>query len=122
MLVIYKFTKIIAVILDNAKWSGSQLRNTLPDQLNIADWGIPKAIISDWNRKFLSEFWSAVFKKIAVKLLYSTVYYPQTNEQSERNNQTLEIALFFQFSHNTSYRQVNWPEILSKIQSRLNNS
>ncbi len=83
---------------------------------------LPKAIISDRDRKFLSELWSAMFKKLGVKLLYSTAYYPQIDGRSEQSNQTLEIALCFQISHDTSYRQVNWPGILLKIQRGLNNS
>ena len=63
-----------------------------------------------------------MFKKLGVKLLYSTAYHPQTDGQSERSNQTLEIALRFQISHDTSYGRVNWPGILPKIQRGLNNS
>ena len=122
MSVTCKFTKKIAAIPGNAKWSASQWGNDLLDRLDIADWGIPKVIISDRDRKFLSELWSAMFKKLGVKLLYSTAYHPQTDGQSERSNQTLEIALRFQISHDTSYGQLNWPGILPNIQRGLNNS
>ncbi len=122
MSVTCQFTKKIVAIPGNAKWSASKWGNALLDQLNIADLGIPKAIISDQDRKFLSELWSAIFKKLGVKLLYSTAFHPQTDGQSERSNQTLEIALRFQISHDTSYGRVNWPGILPKIQRGLNNS
>ncbi len=63
-----------------------------------------------------------MFKKLGVKLLYSTTYYPQNDGKSQQSNQILEIALCFQISHNTSYGRVNWSEILPKIQRQLNNS
>ncbi len=100
-----------------SKWG-----NALLDRQDIADWGIPKMIIFDRDWKFLSELWSAIFKNLGIKLLYSTTYHLQTNGQSGQSNQTLEIALRFQISHNTSYRRVNWLGILPKIQKRLNNS
>lgn len=56
-----------------------------------------------------------MFEKLGVKLLYSTAYHPQIDGQSKISNQTLEIMLRFQISHNTSYRQLTWPGILPKI-------
>lgn len=74
------------------------------DRLDFIDWDILKAIIFDQDGKFLSGLWSAIFKKLGVKLLYSTTYHSQTNGQNEQNNITLYIALYFQISHDTSYR------------------
>lgn len=45
----------ITIIPENAKWSAFQWRNTLLDQLDIANWGIAKPIISHQDQKFLSE-------------------------------------------------------------------
>lgn len=63
-----------------------------------------------------------MFKKPRVKLLYSTAYHLQINRQSKRSNQILKIILRFQISHGTSYGQLNWSGIFSKIQRGLNNS
>ena len=73
-----------------ADWAGRLLR-----RLRKVDWGIPKVIISDRDRKFLSELWSTLFDMLGVKLLYSTAYHPQTDGSLERTNQTIEIALRF---------------------------
>ncbi|EON65796.1 hypothetical protein W97_05035 [Coniosporium apollinis CBS 100218] len=43
--------------------------------------------------RFLSNFWKEVSTKISVQLLTSTAYHAQTDGQSERTNQTVEIAL-----------------------------
>ena len=60
----------------------------------MADWGLPKVLLSDRDLKFLSELWKALFTRMGVKLLYSTAYHPQP-DGSERTNQTAEIALHF---------------------------
>lgn len=113
-LYIYNYTRIMMniIALYQQKWSASQWENTLLNQLNIPNWGIPKVIISDRDWNFFSKLWLAMFKKLRVNLLYSTTYHLQTDRQSERGNQTLEIALRFQIFYDTSYRRANWPGIL----------
>ena len=44
---------------------------------------------------FFANFWRAFFEKLNVKFFYFTAYYFQTNEQNERTNQIIEIALRF---------------------------
>lgn len=61
----------------------------------------------------------ALFTKLRVKLLYSTVYHPQTDGSNKRTNQTVKIALRF-FIYDL-FKPLVWPEILLKIQSLLNN-
>ena len=56
------------------------------------NWGMPKAIISDRDRKFLSSMWTTIFTKLGTSLLYSTAYHPQTDGASEITNQRVEIA------------------------------
>ena len=89
-------------------------------RLRKIDWGVPKVIISDRDRKFLRKPWTALFIALGVKLLYSTVYHPQTNGSSEQTNQTVEIALRFWIS--TLPDSGEWPSTIPAIQSTYNNS
>jgi capsule polysaccharide export protein KpsC/LpsZ len=57
------------------------------------DWGLPKVIISNRDRKFLTGLWKALLDKLGVKLLYPTAFHPQTDAASERTNQTVEITI-----------------------------
>jgi RNase H-like domain found in reverse transcriptase/Chromo (CHRromatin Organisation MOdifier) domain/Integrase zinc binding domain len=79
-------------------------------------WGLPSGIISDRDLKFLSEFWKCLFEKAGTKLLLSTAYHPQTDGQSERTNQTVEIAL----RHYVSRHQDDWVEHIELIQAAIN--
>lgn len=115
-----KATSKVTLIPGKSTFTAANWAGLLLDRLDIADWGIPKVIISDRDPKFLSELWSSLFKKLGVSLLYSTAYHPQTDGKSERTNQTVEIALRF-YIHALE-KWSFWPKLLPRIQAFLNNS
>ena len=55
--------------------------------------GIPKAIVSDRDSKFTSNFWKGLFKEFGTSLNLNTAYHPQTDGQRERVNQLIEDML-----------------------------
>ena len=115
-----KFIKRVQTVLGKKTWTAAQWGMALLDQLDIADWGLSKAIIFDRDRKFLSDMWSAVFKKLGVKLLYSIAFHSQIDGQFERMNQLLEIALRYHMA--TMEDPTEWPKVLPRIQRHINNS
>jgi hypothetical protein len=63
--------------------------------------GMPENLVSDRGSLFTSQFWSTFCYCLAVRRRLSTAYHPQTDGQTERQNQTLEYFL-------RSY--VNWEQ------------
>jgi len=55
--------------------------------------GIPKAIVSDRDSKFTSNFWKGLFKEFGTSLNLSTAYHPPTDGQTKRVNQVNEDML-----------------------------
>ena len=114
-----KFSRKITLIPGKSTFGAAEWARRLLRRLQKIDWGLPKQIISDRDRKFLSELWKALFQELKVKLLYSTAYHPQTDGASERTNQTAEIAIRFWMS--TLDDVGAWPLTLPAIQSNHNN-
>ena len=115
-----KFIKRVTMILGRKNFKVKDWAFRLLERLDTIDWGYLKVIITDRNRKFLSELWKAIFERLNVRLLYSTSYHPQTDEASERTNQTAEIALRY-YIHGLEDVSI-WPQILSRFQALTNNA
>ena len=45
---------------------------------------LPETIVSDHDPKFMSAFWTEMYRLLGIKLAKSTVFHPQTNGASER--------------------------------------
>ena len=59
----------------------------------LKDFGLPAGIVSDRGTVFTSGFWSTVCWTLKIKRRLSTAFHPQTDGQTERQNQTLEQYL-----------------------------
>ena len=115
-----KFSKRVTFIPRAGTQSAAIWAIALLDRLAIANQGLPSVIISDRDRKFLSELWTAIFTRLRVNLLYSIAYHPQTNRASERTNQLAKIAMRFYL--NTLPNLKNQPVVLLRLQAILNNT
>ncbi|GJR29652.1 reverse transcriptase [Tanacetum coccineum] len=78
---VYVITKRIATYF---YWKG--LRKMVKQRL----YGLPKSIVSDRDKIFMSLFWKSLFEKLQVQLKMSTAYHPQTDGQTEVVNKYLE--------------------------------
>ena len=80
-------------------------------------------IISDRDPKFLGEFWKGLWKALSTKLAFSTAYHPQTDGQSEVENQTVEIALRYHVAEidkiELGYDTTPWTDVLPALQFQL---
>nr|GEU41170.1 hypothetical protein [Tanacetum cinerariifolium] len=74
--------------------------------------GVPKSIVSDRDRVFVSHFWRELFKYHRTTLKRSTAYHPQTDGQSKVVNHSLETYLrcFASFRPNEWVKWLPWAE------------
>ena len=77
--------------------------------------GIPDEIISDRDKLFISKFWTTITALLGIKRKLSTAFYPQTDGQTERINQTMEVYLRYY----VNYKQDNWVEELKALHEEL---
>jgi hypothetical protein len=80
--------------------------------------GLPKAIVSDRDRRFVSQFWQTLFQSCGTELRMSTAYHPQSDGQTERMNRTLEEALRSYVGHD----QTTWDDYLVPLEIAINST
>ena len=55
--------------------------------------GVPSLIVSDWDMRFQSGFWQKLQEAFGTLLLFSTIFHPAIDGQTERTIQTVEDML-----------------------------
>lgn len=80
--------------------------------------GVPRDIISDRDSRFTSRLWKDFLKLVGISSRMSTAFHPQTDGQTERVNQTLEIYL----RAFVNYEMSNWKDLLPAAEFAYNNS
>jgi len=119
LIIIDKFFKWMMMISSKTTYAAEQWAHLILERLQIVNWSISIIIINDRDSKFMSDFWKTTFKKLRTSILISIVYHSQMNEQFERINQTVEIALRFLLS---SIEDSLWLSLLSTLQVIFDNS
>ncbi|RAL63904.1 hypothetical protein DID88_003092 [Monilinia fructigena] len=80
--------------------------------------GVPTDIVSDRDSRFTAGLWKDFLKLVGIKSRMSTAFHPQTDGQTERINQILEIYL----RAFVNYEMSNWEDLLATAEFAYNNS
>jgi hypothetical protein len=80
--------------------------------------GLPRVIISYRDVRFTSLLWTALMKRLGVKLNLSTAYHPQTDCQSDLTIGTLDDMII----PYVCYLQTDWDQHLNQLEFAYTNS
>jgi len=84
----------------------------------ICKQGVPENIVTDCGKEFTSQFWERVCSHLSINHPLSIAFHPQTDGQTEQQNQTMEQYL----RAFCNYEQDNWVELLPLAEFAYNNS
>jgi len=117
LVVIDRFTKMARYLPCRKTIDAEQLAELIIGSV-VKDFGLPSGIVSDRGSVFTSKFWSTLCWILKIKRKLSTAFHPQTDGQTERQNQTLEQYL----RQYCSFHQDDWASLLSHAEFAYNNS
>ena len=92
MVVVDRLTKFAHFVAVKHPYTASTIAQLFMDNI-VKLHGLPNSIVSDRDIIFVSAFWKELFKLYIVNLQLSTAYHPQSDGQTERVNQCLELYL-----------------------------
>ena len=116
LVIVDKFSKMVHILPTTDKLTSEGLARLYRDNI----WklhGLPTKIISDQGPQFVAKFMKELNKILGIQTSSSTAYHPQTDGQTERENQEVEqyLRLF------VNYRQDDWAEWLALAEFCHNN-
>ena len=92
LVVVDRFTKIARYIPCRKNLIAKEFADIFIDEI-ISKYRTPEGIVSDRGSLFISLFWSDIYFLLKIKRRLSTAFHPQTDGQTERQNQTLKHYL-----------------------------
>jgi len=117
LVVIDRFTKMAKYMPCRKEIDSKELARRFFEVI-ICSFGIPETIITDRGSTFASNFWKRVCSNMSTDHRLSTAFHPQTNGQTERQNQMMKQYLRAYIN----YEQDNWVELLPLVEFAYNNS
>lgn len=117
LVVVDRYTKMTRYIPVTKTIDAVQLATKFIDQI-VRFFGIPKGIVSDRGSVFTSNYWSELCYQLRVTRRLSTAFHPQTDGQTERQNQTLEAYLRSYCNESKN----DWVRLLALAEFSYNNA
>jgi hypothetical protein len=117
LVVVDRFSKMVRYMPCTKDFDAPALADLMFKEV-FSKFGFPRSIVSDRGSLFTSAWWSTFCYELAVKRRLSTAFHPQTDGQTERQNQTLEVYL----RAYCNYQQDDWASLLASAEFAYNNS
>jgi hypothetical protein len=92
LVVVDRLSKMSLYIPAKETWKANDFAAVFMEHVALR-FGLPSGIVSDRGTLFTSSFWTEICYQCQIRRRMSTAYHPQTDGQTERQNQTLEAYL-----------------------------
>ena len=117
LVLVDRYTKAAKYIPTTKKLKADELADLFMQQV-VYHVGAPRSLVSDRDSLFTSDFWREFCSCLRIKQRMSTAFHPQTDGQTERQNQTLEAYL----RNFVTHRQDDWVDWLGIAAFAYNNA
>ncbi len=117
LVLVDRYTKYARYVWARQNWIAVQLIDAMIKELFIK-YEISEVIITDRENLFIAKYWSAFCYHLKLALRYNIAFHSQTDEQTKRQNQTLEQYL----RNYVNYQQDDWANWLAFVEYAYNNS
>jgi hypothetical protein len=118
LVIVNRFSKMALYIPVRDTIDAAKLADVVARKLILRGAGVSSSIVSDRGPQCTSKFCAALCYHLQVKQRLSTAYHPQTDGQTERQNQTPEQYLWGY----VNYHQTDWARWLIFAEFSYNNS
>jgi hypothetical protein len=98
LVIVDRFTKYTLFIPFRKNYTAVQLAHILKDRL-IRNYSIPKLIISNRDKLFISNYWATLMAEIGTQRKLSIAYYLETDSQTKRTNRIIKTYLKIYSNH-----------------------
>ncbi|GAB7336849.1 hypothetical protein MBLNU13_g00019t1 [Cladosporium sp. NU13] len=117
LVVVDRYSKMAVYIPAVETWTAKDFADVFMTNIGLR-FGLPLGIVSDRGALFTSKFWTEICYQCQIRRRLSTAYHPQTDGQTERQNQTLEAYLRM-FAGES---QADWATLLKWAEFAYNNA
>lgn len=117
LVIVDRYSKMALYIAAEKTWKAEDLADAFIERV-LSRFGTPKGIVSDRGSLFISRMWGEICAVVKLKRRLSTAFHPQSDGQTERQNQTLETYLRIFVND----EQDNWTSLLPLAEFAYNNS
>ena len=90
--IVDKATKMVHFIPCNISVTGAQAAKLYWRKVGYLH-GVPRKIITDRDPRFMTDYWTEMWRLLGTSLAHGTAYHPQSSGQIERFNQVIEQTL-----------------------------
>ena len=90
--IVDRFTKLVKLVpcsMGGGQLGAGEVAQLFFDHV-IRFFGVPSSLVHDRDPRFTGELWTALWKLMGTRTLFSTAHHPQTDGQTERTHRTLE--------------------------------